>query len=159
MTALAAERTTSFAGLVPARGTYPIAANTIIYRGSLVALDSAGRAIPANTVANGALKCVGKASSTFDNRTGSEAGGGAGAMNAEVEFGTFGWATATGGGDDIAADDIGKVAYMVDDQTVALTDGGAGARRPAGVITEVRDGQIWVWSGPHVAALISGAAL
>ena len=42
---------------------------------------------------------------------------------------------------------------MLDNQTVALTDG-TGARGPAGVVTEARNGFIYVYQGPHVAALV-----
>ncbi len=154
MTALAIERLTPFAGITPARGTYPIAANTRIFKGSLVAINSSGQAIPATTAAGGAVKIVGVSSATYDNRNGSELGGLAAAVDVEVTFGVFGFKTST-----IAADDIGTVAYALDDQTVELTDGGGAARRPAGVITEVRDSLAYVWVGPHVSALIAGAAL
>ncbi len=44
----------------------------------------------------------------------------------------------------IAADDIGKACYIVDDQTVALTDG-TGTRSRAGIIDGVdADGGVWV---------------
>lgn len=46
--------------------------------------------------------------------------------------------------DAIAADDIGKACYLVDDQTVALTDG-TGTRSRAGIIDGVdSDGGVWV---------------
>lgn len=46
--------------------------------------------------------------------------------------------------DAIAADDIGKACYIVDDQTVALTDG-TGTRSRAGIIDGVdSDGGVWV---------------
>lgn len=151
MTALDIERLTDYAGLVPARGTYPIAADVKIWKGAQVALNSSGEAVPADTIANGAVTAVGKASATYDNT-----GGLAGAVDVEVEFGTFGWDSA-GGGDTIAADDVGKVCFMVDDQTVALTNG-SDTRGIAGLITEVRDDQVFVWQGPHVAALIVIAA-
>lgn len=158
MAALTIERLTPCAGVVPSRGTAKIAANTRIFKGAMVALDSAGRAVPGGTVAGGATQALGVASATFNNLTGSEAGGAADALDVEVEYGVFGFKSGTAG-DEILADDVGKVAYMIDDQTVGLTDGGAGARSPAGVITEVRDGLVWLWVGPHVSALISGATL
>jgi hypothetical protein len=155
--ALSLERLTNFAGVTPARGTFPIKANVRIFKGAMVALDSAGRAMPAGLISAGALAAVGKASATYDNRTGSELGGSAAACNVEVEFGVFGWLSATGGGDDIAADDVGKVCFMKDDQTVALTSD-TDTRGIAGFITEVRDGQVYVYMGPHVAGLIVIAA-
>lgn len=155
MTATSNERLTDFAGVSPTRGTYPIAANTRILKGTMVALDINGRAVAADTLANGALFAVGKASSTIDNRTGSELGGAAAAADVEVEFGVFGWASATAG-DAIAADDVGKVVYMLDNQTVALTSGND-ARGPAGILTEVRGSKMFVYQGPHVAGLRGGA--
>jgi hypothetical protein len=157
MTALSIERMTKFAGQFPARGTYGIKANVRIFKGALVGKDSAGRAMPGDTIANGCLAALGKASATYDNRTGSALGGAADAVDVEVEYGVFGFVSATGGGDDIAADDVGKVCYVVDDQTVALTNG-TDTRGIAGLITEVRDGQVFVWMGPHVVALIVIAA-
>ncbi len=156
MTATTSMRMTDFAGLVPARGTFPIAADTLILKGTQVALDSAGRAQEANTIANGAVTAIGRASATYDNRTGSVLGGSAGAVDVEVEYGVFEWFSA-GGGDAIAADDVGKVCYMVDNQTVALTND-TDTRGLAGLITEVRGEKIFVWQGPHVAALIVIAA-
>lgn len=153
MSALTLERLTKFAGVVPARGTFPIRANTQVFKGSIVAIDSAGRALPAGAISTGALSAVGKASATYDNRTGSVLGGAAGAVDVEVEFGTFGWLSATGG-DAIAAKDVGKAAYMVDDQTVGLTSS-ASARGVAGIITEIRDGQVFVFQGPHVAGMVA----
>ena len=97
MTALAQERLTGTAGPYPARGTYGIKANTRNFKGGLVALDSAGRAMPAGLISTGALFCVGKASHTLDNRTGSELGGAADAADQEVEFGVFGWENSAAG--------------------------------------------------------------
>jgi len=156
MTALAQERTTSFAGAVPSRGTYPIKANVRIWKGALVGLDSAGRAMPADTIANGCLLIVGKASATYDNRTGSDLGGAAAAVDVEVEFGTFDWGNSADA-DAIAADDVGKLCYAVDDQTVALTSNG-GARTVAGIISEVIGTTPWVWSSPVVPAFEDAAA-
>lgn len=156
MTALDIERMTDFGGLVPGRGTYPIKANVRIFKGAQVGLDSVGRAMPGDTIANGCLVIVGKSSATYDNRTGSALGGGAAACYVEVEFGVHHWATA-GGGDTIAADDVGKVCFVVDDQTVALTNG-TDTRAIAGLITEVVDGEPYVWQGPHVAAILVIAA-
>lgn len=156
MTAAVRERETEFAGVYPARGTYPIAANTLIRKGWQVALNASGQAVPADTIANGALFAVGKASATYDNRTGSVLGGLAGACDVEVEFGVFGWLSAAGA-DEITADDVGKVAFMLDNQTVAFGDGG-GLRGPSGSITEVRNGLVYVFQGPHVVASRQGMA-
>lgn len=150
MTALAQNRMTDFAGTVPSRGTYPIKANVRIFKGGLVGLDVAGRAMPADTIANGCLQIVGKASAEYDNRTGSLLGGAAAACDVEVEFGTYAWANSADA-DLITVANIGDLAFAVDDQTVALTSN-SGARVAVGVITEVIGGIPWVWSGPIVPA-------
>lgn len=157
MTATTTERLTDGAGTNPSRGTAPIAANTLIRKGWLVGFDANGRVVPGGTIASGCVAGVGVASATYDNRTGSELGGAAGAVDVEIEFGVFGFLTKTGGGDDIAADDVGKVCYVVDNQTVALTNG-ADTLGIAGFITEVRNGFVYVYMGPHVAGLIVIAA-
>jgi hypothetical protein len=151
MTALALERLTPFAGVVPSRGTYPVAANTRIFKGSIVCLNASGDAIPGDDAAGGAVVCVGKASSTIDNRTGSPAGGSAGDIDVEVEFGVFGWENSAST-EEVTNADVGTVVYVVDDQTVGETDASA-TLVAAGVCTEVRDGKVWVWMGPHVIAL------
>lgn len=157
MTALANARMTPFAGTAPSRGTFPIKANTQIFKGSIVGVDSAGRAMPGDTIANGCLRVVGKASATYDNRTGSVLGGAAGAVDVEVEYGVFAWDFKTGGGDDIDATNVGEACFVVDDHTVALTDN-TDTRAVLGMITEVRGTQVYTWMGPHVAALIAVAA-
>lgn len=154
--ALTIERMTNFAGPIPARGTYPIAANVRIFKGALVCIDVAGRARPGGTIAAGSLSALGKASATYDNRTGSALGGAAGACDVEVEFGVYQWANSADG-DLIAVDDVGKVCFVVDDQTVALTSN-TDTRGICGFISEVIDGRPYVWMGPHVVGLIVIAA-
>jgi hypothetical protein len=157
MTAASLERMTPFAGLFPARGTYKIAANTLIRKGWIVGIDSAGRAVAADTIANGCLACVGVAESTVDNRTGSELGGAADAADVVVGYGVFGFVTKTGGGDDIAVKDVGSVFWVVDNQTVALTSGSS-TRPLGGYISEVRDGLVYGLFGPTVVGQIVIAA-
>ncbi len=147
MTATTIERMTEFFGLLPARGTYPIAANTKLLKGTLVGLDSAGRAIAA-TLAATCVRVVGKASSTVNNLTGSELGGAAAAADVEVEFGTFDWANSADA-DEIAADDVGKLCYAVDNQTVALTSDG-GTRQIAGMITGFYNSKPQIFTHPLV---------
>ena len=157
MTATTTERLTDGAGPHPSRGTAPIAANTLIRKGWLIGFDANGRVVPGGTIASGCVAGVGVSSATYDNRNGSELGGAAGAVDVEIEYGIFGFLSKAGGGDDIAADDVGKVCYVVDNQTVALTNG-ADTRGIAGFISEVRNGLVYVFMGPHVAGLIVIAA-
>lgn len=149
MTALDLERLTPFAGTVPSRGSYGIKANVRIFKGALVGIDIAGRAMPADTIANGCLRIVGKASATYDNRTGSALGGAADAVQVDVEYGVFQFANSATV-DAISAIHVGSVVFAIDDQTVALTPGAA-ARAVAGVVVEVRDSKPYVYIGPHAA--------
>lgn len=152
MAALTLERLTRFAGLVPARGTFPIAANVRIFKGSMVAIDVSGRARPAGTIASGALSALGKASATYDNRTGSELGGGAAAVDVEVEYGVFEWTP------DVTDPPTGPgVVFMVDDQTVS-DDNDTDARGIAGFVSEINNGRAYVWMGPHIVGMIAIAA-
>ncbi len=158
MTALVRERLTDFAGVVPSRGTYPIKANVQIFKGAMVGLDSAGRAMPAGAISTGCLKVVGKASATYDNTTGSELGGDADATDVEVEFGGFAWENGADD-DEVAAADLPCVVYADDDQTIALTDQSS-TLVPAGYATEITEaGEVVVWTHPAIAQLAVAAAL
>jgi hypothetical protein len=143
--ALSMERLTETLGLIPARGSYPIAANTRIFKGSIVGLNSSGQAIVATTKAT-TSKVVGKASATYDNRTGSAMGGLASACLVEVEFGIFNWAN---GGASIDANDVGKLCYCADDQTVQLTSGGD-TLQIAGMIVDFKAPSYGGTSVPYV---------
>jgi hypothetical protein len=113
----------------------PVAANTKIYAGSLVALNAAGFAVPATVSTT--LKARGRAQHTVDNT-----GGLAGAVSIQTTKGVFNFAN-SGGGDVIARADIGNNAYMVDDQTVAKTDG-TNTRSVAGIIVDIDAQGVWV---------------
>lgn len=113
----------------------PVAASTRIYAGSLVCLNAAGNAVPGST--SDALKARGVAQEHVDNRD-----GGAGALRIETRRGTFQFANSAGA-DEITRADIGAVAYIVDDQTVAKTDA-TDTRSEAGIIADVDDAGVWV---------------
>lgn len=148
MTALAHEGTPHFAGLSPARGTYKIKANVRIFKGAIVGLDSAGRVMPADTIANGCLRIVGKSSATYDNRTGSVLGGAADAVDVDVEFGVFSCANSSSG-EALTNAEVTKACYAVDDQTVGKTSA-TDTLPVAGVVTEVTGSKVYVYMGPHV---------
>jgi hypothetical protein len=155
--ALTNHRASPSATPLPSRGTYPIKANVQIFKGAKVGLDSSGRAMPADTLANGTVQIVGRSSGHYDNRTGSTLGGAAGACDVEVEFGVFGWensATAA-----IASTTVpGSVVYAEDDETTSLTSQTA-TLIAEGIFTELRDGKVYVWMGPHVATLAESSVL
>ncbi len=155
MSALELERLTPFAGLQPARGSYPVAAAVKIYKGAMVALTSAGEAMPAGLASGGSVLVMGKASATYDNSVGSALGGEAGACDVEVEFGVFGYVD-----DDTDMDEtnVGYPVYAVDDQSVSADDGGGGAQVIAGLLVEVRNGVPYVYMGPHARAIAAALA-
>jgi hypothetical protein len=90
------------------RGSYKVKAATIIYCGALVCLDANGWAIPASDTA-GITDVVGVATAKADN-----AAGGNGDILVTVEFGGD-FLIDVGAG--ITQDDVGRSAYVVDDQT------------------------------------------
>jgi len=138
MSALANPRDTKSiaGGANPPKVHHPIAANVKIWAGSLVMLD-VGYAKP-GAAATGKFS-VGMATLTVDNT-----GGAAGALLVPIEPGIHRWGNSLSA-DLIETDDKGKLCYIVDDQTVALTDG-TGTRSIAGVIEDVDSHGVWVKS-------------
>jgi hypothetical protein len=127
MAAATTFRDTKKSQAYPTVGTAPVEANTLILKGTMVAVNAAGRAIPA--VKGLSEKVFGVARYTVDNRTGSEAGGTAGAIDVDVDFGVFNFAV-TG-----TACIPGQLVYAEDNQTVA--NASTGARGIAGAVCEV----------------------
>lgn len=121
----------------------PMAAATTINKGCIVMMNAAGYAVPGQTALG--LIAVGCALSNgygkWEN-TVAAGFGGAGDMAVEYDEGKFGFKNSAGI-DAIADDDRGKSCYVVDDDTVALTDGG-GTRSPAGKVARVEDGIVYV---------------
>ena len=148
MTDVAAARLTPSKGEFPSNGTFGMAANTLLYYGQIVCLDSAGRAC----VPGAGCDAAGVAKQTFDNRTGSQAGGAADAFDAEVAYGVRGFLISG------TAPKPKQVVYVVDNQTVSLDP--TGNRGIAGIVSEVRTengvAQAYVVMGPHIVAAIRG---
>ncbi len=113
----------------------PAAANKLIYAGALVALDASGNITPGTTATT--LKGAGRAEERVDNSTGS-----AGDKNVPFKKGVFNFANSTAG-DAITRADIGNDCYIVDDQTVAKTNG-TNTRSVAGKIVDVDARGVWV---------------
>jgi len=114
---------------------FPVAANAKIFAGALVCLDAAGNATPGAVATT--LTAVGRAEAQADNT-----GGDAGDLKVDVRKGTFRYANSAAA-DAIGPEDIGKTAYVVDDETVALTDG-TGTRSAAGTIYDVDAQGVWI---------------
>jgi len=147
MAATAVFRMTEAAGLVPAKGTYDVAANVLLIGGTMVSIDTDGRA---DVITNG-QNIAGVAIADVDNRTTAPEGGAAGALKCDVAFGVHGFDY------DGTAPEPGQVVYALDNQTVT-TDSNAGVRGVAGYCSEVRDGQCYVLMGPAVVGQIVIAA-
>ena len=135
---LAADRLTDrLLGRSESRRSFPVAASTQLYKGALVALDASGDLVPGATATT--LTAVGVALENVDNTSGA-----AGDLRCEVSTAPAAFTSATGGGDDIDGDDVGATVYIVDDESVALTDGGA-TRSVAGTVYSIADdGQVFV---------------
>lgn len=139
MTALSAARNTKVmaGGPNPELLSLPVKANTKIHAGSLVVID-AGYAAPGRTATG--LITLGRAEETVDNT-----GGNAGDKRVSVRQGVFNF-TNSADADAIAQAQVGGMSYIVDDQTVAKTDG-SGARSAAGRIVQVDSDGVWVELG------------
>ncbi len=133
MTALAQDRQT------PRRQSqdfeFPVAAATKIFGGSIVCLNAAGTATKG--AVSTTLRAVGIADTMADNSAGA-----AGAVRVKARRGCFQFANSASG-DLIALANVGADAYIVDDQTVALTSGGS-TRSVAGVIRDVDANGVWI---------------
>lgn len=114
---------------------FPVAANTTCWQGGLAVLN-AGYVAPGSAAVG--LVAVGRFEETASAVS-------AGDANVRVKPGTFKFANSAAG-DAIAQADVGAACYIVDDQTVAKTDG-AGARSRAGLIVAVDADGVWVQIG------------
>ncbi len=137
MTALSASRNT------PERATGdlfsdPVKAASLIHGGALVVLDASGWAVKASTATG--LVVRGVAMAPADNTDGAN-----GAIAVESRRGVFRFANSASG-DAITRAEIGDTAYIVDDQTVAKTDG-SGTRSAAGTIVDLDAEGVWVRIG------------
>lgn len=116
---------------------YPVAANAVIHVGALVVLN--GGFLQPGSVATGRI-AAGRAQQAADN-----IGGANGALQVEVRRGVFRWENSAAA-DQIVQADVGNSAFIVNDQTVAKTNG-ANTRSPAGRIMAVDADGVWVETG------------
>ena len=133
MTALAKDRDTK--ARTGDKINLPVAAATTIYAGALVALDASGNATPGATATT--LTGLGRAEEHVDN-----SGGSAGDKRVEIRKGIFLFANSASS-DEITRAEIGDDCYIVDDQTVAKTNGSS-TRSVAGKVFDVDDAGVWV---------------
>lgn len=129
----------------------PVKTNVKLYKGGIVCTDSTGYGIPAATATG--LICVGvndpkdPATSVID-----ATGLSSGVLTARVAEGCFRFGNSSAG-DAITVTELGKVCYLVDDQTVAKTDGSA-SRSKAGVVEQVDTSGVWVRMSRALSAAI-----
>ncbi|MEX2155107.1 MAG: hypothetical protein WD825_17310 [Gemmatimonadaceae bacterium] len=113
---------------------YPVSAATKCWLGGLAVTSATGFAEPGTTALN--LIAQGRFNETVDNLAGA-----AGDKLVEIERGIFLFANA--GADLVVRADVGKDCFIVDDQTVAKTNGGA-TRSVAGKVRDVEAAGVWV---------------
>ncbi|MBP9100482.1 MAG: hypothetical protein KBF68_03705 [Nitrosomonas sp.] len=144
--ALAADRNTE---MMDGELLSPPMADTLIYAGALVAVNSAGYATKGQAATG--MTYFGRAEEQMDN-----SGGSAGDKNILVRRGkAFKWNNS--GTSAITQADLGKVCYIEDDQTVSKTDQ-AGTLSAAGTIVGVDSDGVWV-AEVSKACLTATAAL
>jgi len=112
---------------------HPVKGGVKIYAGALVVLDAAGWAMPGATGVG--LFTVGRADEQVAAVTNGDA-------MVRTRRGVLHFAN-SGGADAITRAEIGDPAYVVDDQTLAKTNG-SGTRSAAGIIRDVDAQGVWV---------------
>lgn len=116
--------------------TAPVKGSTTIFQGGIVVMES-GLAVPGKTATG--LTTIGIATATVANA------GADGAAKVTAKRGTYKFGNSASG-DAIAAADIGKDCYVVDDQTVAKTSG-TNTRSVAGKVIDADADGVWVRLG------------
>jgi len=104
------------------------------YKGALLMYDRSDQRVKPATAATDAV-CLGRGLTRVTT-------GASNTLTVESESGIFRWGNSSAG-DAITAGHIGLACFMVDDQTVALTDG-TGTRSKAGTIYDVDATGVWV---------------
>lgn len=114
----------------------PVAATEKIYAGAIVALETlTGYAVRGKTSTT--VRGMGRAEALVDNTSGAN-----GDLTVEIRKGVFRFDNSAGG-DQITAADIGSDCYIVNDQTVAKTNG-TSTRSVAGKVFDVDSDGVWV---------------
>ncbi|OXI36763.1 hypothetical protein [Burkholderia aenigmatica] len=113
----------------------PVKANTVILAGVIVCASAGGLAVEGATAVD--LTYLGRAEQYVDNSTGAD-----GAKTVLVRrLKAFKWENL--GTDAVTQAQLGKPCFVVDNQTVAATDGGA-TRSKAGIVVGVDADGVWV---------------
>lgn len=113
----------------------PVAANATIFAGALVVANATGFGAPGSAALN--LTYLGRAEEAVDNT-----GGADGDQEVLVRRGKA-FKFENSGADPVTQASLGKTCYIVDDETVAATDG-AGTRSAAGKVIGIDNDGVWV---------------
>lgn len=135
MAALTQDRNTPRKGNAVRQYSRDLAATTKIFAGSIVCLSATGFAVPGSTATT--LVADGVATERVDNSAGADGG-----QKVTTEKGVFRFGNSASG-DLITRAEIGDDCYIVDDQTVAKTNG-TNTRSKAGRIEDVDAQGVWV---------------
>lgn len=114
----------------------PLETNMVIFAGTLACVNAAGNAVKGIT--STAIRCVGVFREPM-NSTGLAAG----TLTAEPEVGVFGPFANSAAGDQITNADVGADCFIVDDATVAKTNG-TNTRAVAGKVWSVSSEGVFV---------------
>ncbi len=128
MTALSAARKDPKygAGPVPVRFSVPLQADAVVFQGGLVCVDTSDSRLGVPGATSTTLIPAGIALESVDNTGGVDS-----ALSVEVEAGAFVFENL--GADAVDAADLFATVYIVDDQTVAATNGSS-SRSAAGTL-------------------------
>ena len=143
MTALSANKTvmleeaSGFSQLTGNYGSGLANQSAVFYKGALLMYDPADDTIKPGATATSKI-AIGRCEERLDA---------AEQLHVRVRSGTFPFANSASA-DEIANDDAGKDCYIVDDQTVALTNGSS-TRSIAGKIIRVDSYGVWVAVNPY----------
>jgi len=111
----------------------PVGAGAVIHAGALVVANASGFAVPGSTATG--LTYIGRAEASVDNTDGAN-----GAAAVQVRrLAAFKWAN----DGSIVQANLMQTAYIVDDQTLAATDG-TGTRSAAGKIVGIDTDGVWI---------------
>lgn len=128
---------------------HPVDGGSTIRKGVIVCLDSSGNLVEG--AATSTFVTAGVSLEAKDNATGSN-----GDLTCKVGEGIYGPFASAGGGDAIAADDVGKACFVEDNQTLALTSN-AGARPFGGIIRKVDSLGVYVQVGLDLSRAVTAA--
>lgn len=117
---------------------FPVAAGARLFAGTIACINTSGLAVRGDVSTT--LTAVGRVEEQADNT-----GGVAGAIRVKVGSGVFRFGNSSAG-DAITVADVEKQCFIVDDNTVAKTNG-SNTRSAAGIVRQVDAAGVWVEIG------------